>query len=65
MLPTWKGWRAKAYGPNARYKIPYMSRLFWEIEGRAWWLSFKRPWKNVPRVRRYRAKLREPFQRTY
>lgn len=61
MLPRWKGWRARRYGPHCYYKIPRASQLFWEIEGRSYFLTLRRPWKNLPRIRKYRESFADPF----
>lgn len=61
MLPRWKGWRARRHGPHAKYLITRMSRLFWHIEGRTFFMTYKRPWKNVPSARRQRNEMNEGY----
>jgi len=46
--PRWRGWVARRYGPNARYRIPYMPRLYWHMEGRAMFKS----WAHAHCIRR-------------
>lgn len=62
VMPRWRGWRARCYGPGARYKMPHMSHLFWYIEGRAWFMSYQRPWKNAPGIGEIRQSLEEPYR---
>lgn len=37
----WRGFLARRYGPNAKYKIPRMPRLFWHIEGREFFRRYR------------------------
>lgn len=40
-MPRWRGWVPRGYGPNARYRIPYMPPLYWHMQGRAFFKSYR------------------------